>query len=226
MQKKAIALCLLVLFSIGMQAQKAEKVKRKIKTKEAAEKITFLNAGYMGQGITHPGLKIGIDYPLSAKLKRVEKYKRTGELRKTKVQKIEYFTGVNMGGFYHFKSETGLLLDLEVGRRMVRTNGRKRSFGLGTGTIQTFRNGPTFSTASNGTGFDQRSAAGQTGWQANFFVTYGKDNVFINSNSFNWELKYKLMAQFPFGTAIGLRNFVEFNIAFPFDLKQKRLIRK
>ncbi len=224
--KKEITLCLLFLFSsLGIFAQVEGKIERKKKTKERIEKTASLSAGYFGQGITQPGLKIGLDYPLITTVKRVERYNRDGELYKTKVRKVEYFAGAHIGGFYHAKSETGLLLDVELGRRKVKTKGTKRSFGIGTGVLQTFRNGPTFSTSSTGTGFDQRAAAGQTSWQANIFLALGKDNFFIGRKNMNWEIKYKLLAQFPFGTAVGIRNFFEFSLAYPFDLQQRKRIK-
>lgn len=81
------------------------------------------NISYFGEFITHPGLRLGLEYELGSKTRS----------RPTKSKETQHAIQLrpSLGFFFHRRHQTGIFLLPEVG--YLRTNQKRRQFGAGLG---------------------------------------------------------------------------------------------
>ncbi|MBN1119324.1 MAG: hypothetical protein JXA77_19090 [Bacteroidales bacterium] len=166
---KVIIFILLVSFSSACFAQK--------EINSASLKIS-----YFGEMITHPGLKCGIEYSLLTR--NISKETK----RKTKEKKCEIIIGSNLGAYTHFKYNTGVFLNGEIGYRTTRSTGNIFDFMFGAGYLRTFLNSETFEIGENAE-VNKVFLAGNNSFMPSVSFGFGRD-ISQKSEVFDsWYLK-------------------------------------
>lgn len=142
-----------------------------------------INMSYFGETITHPGLKLGIEYPV--KLITTKKTKKSGkEIEKHK----SLFVATNLAFYYQKRYNTGVLLNAEFGYRKHSKKGFKIEYLVGFGGIRTFLNSETFEVTENGL-VEPIKFAGQFGLLPSIAIGFGKS--FGQNTSKKWAYHIK-----------------------------------
>ena len=126
-----------------------------------------ISASYFGGTITHPGLKIGVNY----ELKNWDKNK----LRKNTSQKIikkSINLSPNIGFYYHKGYQTGLFILPELSYSRRKAKGSFMSYGLGIGYMRTFIPNVYEINSNNDI---EKSSEGYNYFLTNYFIAFGKD---------------------------------------------------
>lgn len=131
-----------------------------------AQDATSLSISYFGEGITHPGLKIGLNFPF-----------HTWEKTKTKgsgVEKLFYKSfsvQPSLGFYFHQDYQTGLFVLPQLAYSRRNAKGNYASFGLGVGYLRTFI--PRVYALENNE--LEKVSGGYNYLLSNYFITLGKD---------------------------------------------------
>jgi len=122
---------------------------------------------YFGETITHPGLKIGVDF----QLKSWDKTKIKKNKDKKIIQKgIDLIQGI--GFFYHKDYQTGIFILPELSYSKKNAKGNFLMAGIGAGYMRTFIPN-VYDLNSNGE--IERMHAGYNYFLTNYSITFGKD---------------------------------------------------
>lgn len=186
--RKYIFSIIFFVFSVGVMAQEDEK-------------NFSLHWSYFGETITHPGTKIGVDYPL--RTTKISKLKKSG---KTFDKQKQIIVGGNLGVFYQRRYNTSLFLNAEVGYRRIKKKGSKLDFLFGVGYLKSFLNEDTYEVSDNGE-VNRVRLAGQSSFLSSISVSFGKDFGFTGSSPWGYHIKPSLYFQMPYGQ-VKLPHFV------------------
>jgi hypothetical protein len=148
-----------------------------------------ISLAYFGETITHPGLKVGISFPLY----EWEKHKmlRNGR-EKLLAKRIDL--SPQLGFYYHQDYQTGLFVLPELSYNRQNAKGNYTALGLGTGYMHT-RVPRVYDFDANGEIEQVRS--GHHYFISNYFATFGKDFSVKKGIPFSIYAKPQLMHALP-----------------------------
>lgn len=126
-----------------------------------------ISLAYFGETITHPGLKVGLSFPLH----QWEKHKTLRNGRE-KVLDKRIDLSPQLGFYYHQNYQTGLFVLPEFSYNRQNAKGNYTALGLGAGYMHT-RVPRVFDFDTNGKIEQIRS--GHHYFISNYFATFGKD---------------------------------------------------
>lgn len=126
-----------------------------------------ISVSYLGEMVTHPGLKLSFDYPLT-QWERSKKGNSGVERSITKTVLL----GPSIGAFYHRRYQTGLMVIPELKLKRQNQNGGYFELGAGFGYMRTFIPN-TFEVGENDV--VSKTSAGHDYWAKNVFMTFGKE---------------------------------------------------
>ncbi len=177
------------------------------KCQEITQQVT-VNVSYFGKTISHPGLKIGIEYPLM--VVDVEKLKKSGvAIPKTK---SIFLTG-NLIYNHHRRYNSIVLVNTEIGYRITRKKGFKMGVLLGFGGLRTIIDEDTYQVSDQGK-IKLIRHPGQWGFAPSLSFELGKDMGFQKSLPWAYHLKPSFYFQIPYNHSF-LMNFVlEFGVSY------------
>lgn len=160
------------------------------------KKLESFTVAYYGEMITHPGMKVGVDYRLKKWTK--SKLKKGGN--QTEITK-RYLLSPSIGFYYHRRYQTGVFLIPEIKYQKTHAKGRYIEMGLGAGYLRTII--PNTYTVDSNDGVDKTSA-GYNYFATNLFFTYGNKLRIGNSGVTGYYIKPQLMYAIPnFPTGVG-----------------------
>lgn len=129
------------------------------------KKPTAISVSYFGETITHPGLKIGLDYELKS-------WDRNKKKSTQKIISKSIILSSNIGFYFHKDYQTGAFALPELSYSRKNQKGNFRSIGLGVGYMRTFiPNVYEVNTANE----IKRTIAGNNYFLSTCFVAFGKD---------------------------------------------------
>ena len=176
-------------------------------------------AAYFGELATHPGIKVGVNYPFGHRLKVKEKlkpYKGPYQLLK----KHQWVAGGNLIFYHQPHNHNGFLVNAELGRRRIKHKSFRRTrytlweIDLGVGYYHYLLTGTTFRPTNGG-----------------FESSRGQGSALMPSLSFSWGrslrsakpkagfiyVKINTLYEVPFGTGFQMRLGLESGVVFPFS---------
>ena len=191
------------------------------KTVKSSENIikypTRWTFSYLGEMGTHPGIKVGIERPLTGFTTVKTKYKKSGK-SKEKARTRVFFLTLNGGSYIHRNNHIGLLVNGEFGYRKIRSQGLKSEALLGIGYIHNFWQGTTFQVQTDGSVTTQNITS-QGGFSTHFSLGFGRDVMFIKNKKWAWHFRPTVLWQLPYSTGIVTRFFMELGITYQFKKK-------
>jgi hypothetical protein len=167
---------------------------------------TSVSISYFGETITHPGLKVGVDYELGSWQKST-----TWKSGKSKMVRSSISVSANAGFFYHKDYQTGLFVIPEAGYTRKKANGNFVTYGLGAGYMRTIV--PDVY-ESNPEGEFVKTSQGYNYFLANYSVAFGKDLSVSREIPMDIFVKPQLMSALP-GVTGGVAYFaVELGVKY------------
>ncbi|WP_215223809.1 hypothetical protein [Echinicola shivajiensis] len=128
------------------------------------EAITF---SYFGDMITHPGIKIGLDYSI----KTWEKdHSKNNSLTKSITK--SWIISPNIAYYYHRRYQSGLLILPEIQYSRQNQKGNQLALGFGLGGLKTFVPN-VYEPTPNGE--VKKAKAGMGYFASSYFISFGKD---------------------------------------------------
>lgn len=125
-----------------------------------------LSIAYFGETITHPGLKVGLNFPVYS----WEKIKTKRNGAEKHLQK-SFDVQPSVGFYYHQDYQTGLFVLPQVAYTRKNAQGAYTSFGLGAGYMRTFIP-RVYALENDGV---EKVGGGYHYLLSNYFITLGKD---------------------------------------------------
>jgi hypothetical protein len=104
--------------------------------KQANDSLCTAYVSYFGESITHPGLKLGMQFILSGKNPIIKPNAKTVYRQLT--------VRPNIGFYYHPGNHTGVFINTEIGFRIIRPRGFMGQISLGAGYQRTFLAAKTY----------------------------------------------------------------------------------
>lgn len=148
-----------------------------------------ISVSYMGEMITHPGIRLAVNYDLKSWDKK--KVKKSGS---EKMIRKSIDLSPSVGFFYHRRYQTGLFVLPEIS--FSRSADRKSHFstGIGLGYMRTFVPN-TFEVLE--TGEVEKTIAGHHYFLANYFLSFGRTVHLPSGTSANIFIKPQFMIAMP-----------------------------
>jgi hypothetical protein len=176
-----------------------------------------LVAGYYGVQITHPGLRIGLETPLYAKVKDSEGKRRIqlAELDSFYHQKIikkVFFVRPNLVFYYHNQNHMGLLINAEYVKRRVSRWNSFREMVVGVGYLRTFL-GETYEVDDAGN-VDKKILAGNGYFAPSFTLFIGKDYHLKNKDIAGFYMGPTLFLLVPYNSFFSASFSIEFGLRY------------
>jgi hypothetical protein len=200
---KRVALFLIIITSVKyLVAQDSLVNKHKL--------INGFSASYFGEGGSHYGAKIGVEYPLWTK----EKIKVKKNHKQIPKSKIVFVTG-NVGCYIHRRNNVGLFVNSEIGFRKIRNKGFRYEFLFGLGYLHTFLQGDTYEVNDNGS-VKKVFLAGRSSLMTSLSCGLGYDFDYYFHSHFSLFLKPGFFVQYPFNTALAARTTIELGFFYNF----------
>lgn len=196
-------LILLFCFSTHVLGQKSKTTHSVPDYQQVAVRVS-----YFGENMFHPGLKMGIEYPL--KVKEMIKTKKNGN---TKRRGLAWIMATNLGFYRHKKNHSGLFLNGEFGGRFITHKAKKLDFALGLGYIRTILDGETFIVDDQGQ-VQSKSTTGQGGFMPSISIGWGQDFYWKKKSPWAWHIKGQYFFQIPYNAALLLRTGMEVGVSY------------
>lgn len=154
---------------------------------QESKRKPYAKVAYQGGMILHPGLNLGLAYPI---------WDKSREKRNSKLVRQELRLGLNAGFYYHRRMHTGLNIGPEI--EWLRTGSRGGQFGLSleTGYLRTFIPN-TYEVDDSGSVYPARGS----GTDHYFFspgLRLGKAYRVGEANTWSWYIRPKLQFQTPY----------------------------
>ncbi len=197
-------LVLLILFSISKVT--------------IAQRFSDLPIGiaYFGENILHPGVKVGVLYPLSEK----EKIKQRWLFKQGNQKDIrsQYFISAHLGFYNHANNHSALFVQSELLWRKVKWHrkGNFWGFGLGAGYLRRSYNIPVYELGRN----DEIKNAGRSQVLGSFSMEFGRDLRVKRNTPLTWQVKPSLLVLAPYGHTAVLNGALELGVTYPFFNKK------
>ena len=150
---------------------------------------TSISASYFGESITHPGLKIGVNYHLKSWDKTKTK-KNTSQ--KTIYKRIDL--SPNVGFYFHKDYQTGLFVLPELSYTRKNAKGNFMIFGMGAGYMRTFIPNVYEINSNNEI---EKTPEGYNYFLTNYFIAFGKDLSIKHNIPLEIFLKPQIMYALP-----------------------------
>ncbi len=176
-------------------------------------------AAYFGELATHPGIKLGANYPFGHRLKVKEKlkpYKGPYQLLK----KHQWVAGGNLIFYHQPHNHNGFLVNAELGRRRIKHKSFRRTrytlweIDLGVGYYHYLLTGTTFR-PTNG-GFESSRGQG-TALMPSLSFSWGRSLRSAKPKAGFIYVKINTLYEVPFGTGFQMRLGLESGVVFPFS---------
>lgn len=146
----------------------------------SAQDAPSISIAYFGEGITHPGLKVGLNYSFYA----WEKTRSKSNGAEKRLHK-SFALQPSLGFYYHQDYQTGLFVLPQLAYTRKNAKGAFTSLGVGAGYLRTIV--PSVYSLENGA--IEKVSGGYNYLLSNYFATFGKDL------SVNGKLPLELYAQ-------------------------------
>ena len=146
-------------------------------------------ASYFGEMITHPGLRVGVNFPLISWDKT--KIKKSGN-EKVILKSIDFSPSIGL--FYHKDYQTGLFVMPELSYSRKNEKGNYMTFAIGAGYMRTFIP-RVYDFNSNGE--IEKIDAGYNYFISNYSVAFGKDLSIKKKIPLSIYIKPQLMYAMP-----------------------------
>ena len=149
-----------------------------------------IQISYFGENGIHPGLKIGIEYPLVNRKKERERFfiKRQEKFG-SKVRFRQLFLSGSIGTYFHPNNHLGLFVGTELGTRKIKDkHGNFIEFNLGVGYLRRFYTLDTFSLDANES-LQQIGAAGNGSFMISIAPAFGRDLSIKKGKALRWFIK-------------------------------------
>jgi hypothetical protein len=210
--------------NMAINAQNSTKFTMRF-SKDDSPKTYPLNVAYYGIMTFHPGIKLGVDYPI---LRLVNKRQNgflhdIGLMRKQSTVRWQLWLSGNIMTYHHKKNHVGLLLIPELTARRISHSGWYADISLGTGYARYFL--PTTYQVSNNNTVEQVNNAGRTYVALTFAPAFGLDRSIKKANAARWYMKPNLLLLMPYNQAITLNYAFEFGVGIRLN-KSKKTINK
>lgn len=126
-----------------------------------------IHISYLGETITHPGLKIGVTYQLNDWEKKIMKNNGSEKIIQKSID-----LSPSIGFYYHKNYQTGLFVLPELSYSRKNRKGNYRTIGLGAGYMRTFI---PHVYDFDSSGAIEKIHTGNNYFITNYFITFGKD---------------------------------------------------
>ncbi|RIV71550.1 hypothetical protein D2U88_07230 [Flagellimonas aequoris] len=126
-----------------------------------------ISVSYLGEMVTHPGLKLTFDYPLT-EWEKSKSGRRGGERRIEKSIELS----PTVGFYYHRRYQSGVMAIPELKFKRQNPKGNYFEIGAGLGYLRTIVPN-TYEV--DATGEVSKTHAGHNYWAKNLFVTFGRE---------------------------------------------------
>jgi len=159
------------------------------------EKLESVSVSYLGEMVSHPGLKISADFSI----KEWDKTKITKKDSSKRIRK-SFLISPALSFFYHKRYQTGLFIMPETKYTRQNPKGGFYALGIGLGYLRTFIPN-TYDV--NSSGEVNKSAAGHNYFATNYFISFGKDLSIQNNLPIAFFIKPQFIyaiPNFPNGT--------------------------
>ena len=198
---------LLLILCIGMVANAQNKTLGELP----------INISYFGESGVHPGLKVGVEYPLWQKDKYKKRFFKKREKKiGSKGKRKELYGAGNLAFYNHANNHSGLLLGGELGwRRTKLRKGQTLGASLGLGYLQRFYNIDTYQLGSGSTP-DQLGLSGRSIVFTSLSVSMGRDLSIRKNIPMTWHIKPTLLFQMPYNHTVVPTAALELGITYKF----------
>jgi hypothetical protein len=158
-----------------------------------------LNVSYFGENVIHPGLKVGVEYPIWEKEKI--KVRRIGFMENkfgSKARTKQLFVTGNVGFYNHANNHSAFFINSELGYRHIKQKkGRYLGANIGLGYLQRIYNIDTYEL--NEAGELEEIGGGKGQLMTSLSLVYGQDLSFKNDSPLSWHVKPTLLFLSPYG---------------------------
>ena len=216
---KKIILIFLLFIQIPLFAQNETGFfKEKYLITDPIEKLSVRMA-YYGIYTFHPGLKVGVEYPIKRKVKEISKFpilSKIGLYKSSRIKTIhkDWISSANFAMYKHKDNNTGIMLNAELARRRTGFMGLYREFNLGFGFLKTFQPA-TYEITSSGD-IDKKILPGHLYGVFNLGVALGIDYSINGNNKLAMYLKPTYFLMFPNNSLFALNSALEVGITYKF----------
>ena len=172
---------------------------------------------YFGEFIAHPGVKLGVNYPIWQKAKSKDRQKKNYLLTKTKIK--QWKIGTNAAFYHQVNNHNGYLWNVELTYQTIKTKSKKpnklkyfdASFGLGYYHYELI--GKTFQSTEND--FEEINGNGNA-LMPTLAVAWGRNIRFMKETDVRYYVKPTLLFEMPAGTSFHTRFALEIGLASTF----------
>lgn len=149
-----------------------------------------INISYFGENGIHPGLKLGIEYPLASREKEKERlFRKRQEKRGSKLKTRELFLTGNIGSYIHPNNHLGVFVGTDIGARRIKgKNGNFVELNLGIGYLQRLYTIDTYTLDANES-LQRIGAAGNGSFMLGLAPSFGRDLSVKKGRSVKWFVK-------------------------------------
>jgi hypothetical protein len=144
-----------------------------------------VSVSYFGDQLVHPGLKVGVEYPLLSRTSRLRSMERS------------LYVAPNLGVTWHPEHHTAAFVNGELGYRRTRESGWKRELILGLGAMRSNNASPTYTPDG-----DRVLLDGHTYVMPSVAVGFGRDLTDKRDLPLAWHVRPTLYMQAPYNTSI------------------------
>lgn len=173
-----------------------------------------IHISYFGENGIHPGVKLGLEYPLSQKEKVKKRWTAKRQDRKgPKTFRKEWALIGNVGFYNHPNNHSGLLISPEIAWRRTKMHKKGNFFGasLGLGYLQRFYNIPTYELGSN----EPIGGAGKGQFLSTFSIAFGRDLMVKRDMPLKWYVKPSVMVVMPYNHTVVATPVLEIGVSYP-----------
>ncbi|HBF89236.1 MAG TPA: hypothetical protein DDX39_11400 [Bacteroidales bacterium] len=218
--KKTIFLISFLLLSLVYQAQELNRPTKKVYRDTTSIDMLDIRIGYHGVVTFHPGIKVGVEYPLRRKIKEIPRYPILSRMdvmngKGSKTIRKELIASLNSGMFYHRQNHSGFFINFEAEKRRTGRKGKYRGFSFGLGMLRTFL-GPTYELDESDQ-FKKVFLPGRFYFMPSFSYTHGWN--FMYKKTIPTAIFYKLT----YFMYTPYNNSANMNFAFELGLRVKML---
>lgn len=171
-----------------------------------------LRVSYFGVLLTHPGIKIGSEYPLL----KSEKYKIKNE--KLKIKTSQLLVSPNFGFYYHKRNQIGIFINAEIAYQKIHYCSFLWEIALGAGYLRTFLPNTTYRVDNQGH-VKKVLLAGSNYFMPSFSMAVGKRFVKKSNRHLSLFFRPTIFFYLPYNT----NKYPAPNIVFEFCLRYENI---
>jgi len=216
---KKIILIFLLFIQIPLFAQNETGfVKNKYKNNDEIEKLS-VRVAYYGIYTFHPGLKVGVEYPIKRKVKEISKlpiFYKLGIYKSNKIKTIhkDWISSANFAMYKHKDNNTGFMLNGELARRRTGGHNLYREINMGFGFLKTFL--PTTYEMTETGDIDKKFLPGHLYGVINFGFALGIDFSINEASKIAMYMKPTYFLMFPNNSLFAVNSALEVGITYRF----------